>query len=199
MESLVTKVQNNVVKVRSSVYLTAALEEAILNWNATCRYKRLILSAPTRWNSVFLMFSRFIYLRLPLSSILENRKLKEDYSLSEIDEDEWNLLIEVNNVLIKFFKDSIEMETSKKPTMNSVTLVYTGLYRHCERHYQRMLNDNRCSGICNGIYAAQQYLTKYFNKGSIAHYAAMLFDPRVKNSVYMMLGWIQASDDMNNR
>lgn len=54
------------------------------------------------------------------------------------------------------------------------------------------------SDIQNGLLVAQDYLTKYFNKGSKSHYGAMLFDPRVKNMVYTATNWENEAYDLKN-
>lgn len=47
-----------------------------------------------------------------------------------------------------------------------------------------------------GFESAENQLIFYLNKKSISHYAAMLIDPRVKNTVYHTMGLNIEADEM---
>lgn len=75
-KKILAKVQNNVVKISVSIYLKSASKKEIIIWKEHCRHKRLILVVPKRWNSVFLMMTRVIYLLMILTEFKNNDKRK---------------------------------------------------------------------------------------------------------------------------
>ena len=75
-------------------------------FNKDAKFKALIISVKTRFNSVFLMYQRFLELKDPLISYCQM-----DKKVVGLDEHEWELLEQLVDILEPFYDATVEMSS----------------------------------------------------------------------------------------
>ena len=76
------------------------------SFNKDAKFKALIISVKTRFNSVFLMYQRFLELKDPLISYCQM-----DKKVVGLDEHEWELLEQLVDILEPFYDATVEMSS----------------------------------------------------------------------------------------
>lgn len=89
--------------------------------------KKLIMSVPTRWNSTYDMFHRFVELEIPLKTTLA----LTDKVLPIIAATEWVIMREVCLILEPFKKLTERLSSQKYPTASSLIVYIDGLLDVC--------------------------------------------------------------------
>ena len=85
------------------------------SFNKDAKFKALIISVKTRFNSVFLMYQRFLELKDPLISYCQM-----DKKVVGLDEHEWELLEQLVDILEPFYDATVEMSSGMYFSKNSM-------------------------------------------------------------------------------
>lgn len=108
------------------------LESIILYTNPSTNVSRLVMSTPTRWNSTFLMLSRLKSLETEVRISHCDKILMKDYKLEPFSDTDWDKIDVLLELLQEFFLETVEIEGSKKITINFTTCSYMYLYNRCD-------------------------------------------------------------------
>lgn len=196
IETIISKAQEIVTKIRGSRKLSDLLVEKIAAFHPDTKIRKLIASNITRWGSTFLMLSRILYLKKEIKEILKDSNLVKKYDISIPTKDDWTLFQVIYVFLLEFFKNNMYIEAGAKPTLHLITTTYISLYTHCMYTIEQLDGEPLYNDIICGIIKAANILTKYFNLGSIIHFASSAFDPRGKLYIYENKGWMDAANEM---
>lgn len=158
---------------------------------------RLILFIKTRWNSCFFMLSRLNCLKNEVIKLFGETEVMKAYKINPLTTQEWDQIKLLCEILEMFFLESVELECSKKSTINYTTCSYMFLYSHCSSMKAITEGNELFCCIRKGLIRCQDILNKYFNKGSLFCFAAMLLDPRVKATKYIERGWRSDAEALN--
>jgi hypothetical protein len=162
--------------------------------------KEPILDVRTRWNSTYDMIKRARELRTPLSNFA---KINPD--LPTLNDEEWELLEVVAQLLSIFAGATRVLSAANYPTLNIAVPIYNYLFNNLE-DFRDACDDKaggrgnatiigQCSPVVKGalkdaIQAAHDKLRTYYGRTWADMYAiAVILDPRLKANYYRGNKW----------
>lgn len=196
ISSIISLIQDLVVKIRGSRRLVELLHQKIKTDFPKRKISRLIVSNLTRWGSTFLMVSRFLFLKNQIIEIIEDVELKRRYDLGSLTEENWRMFEIVYFFLKEYYRYNLLLESATKPTIHYSTEAYTSLYSHCMFWIEELDGIASNNLIISGIIKSANILTKYFNLGTLVHFASSIFDPRMKMYIYESNFWQKQATEM---
>lgn len=124
--------------------------------------------------------------------------LNKKYDLGVLTNEDWRMFEILYLFLKEYYKYNLLLESDFKPTIHYTTEAYTSLYSH-NMYWVGVLDWTESNNkIIGGIIKSSNILTKYFNLGTIVHFAANIFDPRAKLFIYENNHWnVQAREMVN--
>jgi hypothetical protein len=194
----ITKIRRSVVKTRSTPQRRNEFK-SLCDASGTPR-KELILDVRTRWNSTHAMIERACELRVPLSNLA---KISPD--LSELSNEEWELLHVVAQVLGVFKEVTQPLCADSYPTLNEAVQAYNHLLDDLEGFLGQRNEEedgrakaaiiDQCSpankrALTDAIQAAHDKLRVYYSDTWARLYAiSVILDPRFKADYYEANAW----------
>lgn len=196
LDTVISKAQDVVTKIRQSRILTENLEKKIKQNHPNTTIKRLISNNITRWGSTFLMLSRLLFLKNEVEDLISNEDISKKYDIIKPNDEDWRRFEIIYIFLKKFYYYNLLIEAGNNPSMHFVTEAYTVLYTHCQYFIDQLDGKAENNEIVRSIIKASNILTRYFNLGSIFHFAANILDPRAKMYIYQKNSWIGQGEQM---
>ena len=153
----------------------------------------MIRDNPTRWNSVFLMLQRALYLRKAIEYFLRRNPTYDQYKLSTM---EWKQVEFLVYILHPFQACSSRLEGTTRPGIAKVFWVYESLFNELDRLSDLMEDPENSEhqwlkALKPALDAMVATLQKYYNKtsGKSVYFNGVLFEPRSKLSLFRQASW----------
>ncbi|CAG8503079.1 11602_t:CDS:2 [Scutellospora calospora] len=135
------------------------------------------LDINTRWNSTFLMINKFLKMRNLFDILVAKHR---DLSPLYLQDDNWNRLKVMIDILHRFFDATEILSTSTYPTISDVRLTIFGLIRHLDFFLEDSLDDNDYLFI----ESINSKLNEYWNYIEESTTISTLLDPRSKTKTF---------------
>jgi len=158
------------------------------NFKRACQFNQLkplqlIFDVPTRWNSVYTMCERGVYLRKAIDTYVQ----QQAFFHLEISQQEWKRVEFLLDILEPFKRCNDRMEGTKRPGIEKVFWVYETLFNEIDRLVEAMDNvigrDSQwIRELLPAFQAMRAKLTKYYDKTAtpFVYGDGMILDPRLK-------------------
>jgi hAT family C-terminal dimerisation region len=195
--SCITKLRKLVKQAR----VTPQRREA---FKAECREngvqpKELVLDVSTRWNSTYALIKRACELRVPLCALADH------HGLSAPNDEEWEVLGVVAQVLRVFDEATVQLCATNHPTLNNAVPTYNCLFDElegflgtCDEEDIDLENAamiDSCTPAVGGLLRraigkAHAKLEAFYGRTWAGMYAiAVILDPSLKLDYYAVSGW----------
>ncbi|CAK9300011.1 unnamed protein product [Gordionus sp. m RMFG-2023] len=145
------------------------------SYKAIC-WATLIPLAVTRWNSKYLMISEINKNIDPIHELSDQGIIGEDITPTS---DEYSFFLELEEFLLPFYQITVEISTHS-PTIGMTLLFFNDILENLKNHTVAYSNLSIKEAATIMLKKAEEYSHNIFTP---YNYAALLLDPRIKNTL----------------